>query len=124
MQTLTGANTTRYFGYNVAAAASSGANGLFIDDAAPYPDGHEFSTGLVQTGSGAGGNVSATFTGATATSGTQAFSTNTWIKGATESNRTWNVLAGRASMLGGDTNSTSVGSVTINLGAVYTIGGH
>lgn len=108
--------SAEYFGYNVAGAPTGGQ---FIDNPNPYPDGWEFGGSLVQSATtGAAGAASVTFIGNT--TGTQAFTSNTWIKGATESGGMWNVRAGQANFLGGYTNADHTGSVTLNLGAQYT----
>jgi hypothetical protein len=112
--------SAEYFGYNVAAATGA-QDGRRIDNAAPYPDGYEFGGSLIQTGTGAAGTVNVTFLGSTNTGGQpQAFSSNTWIKGATESGGMWTVRANQPSFLGGYTNATQTGSVTLDLGGFYT----
>ncbi len=109
--------TAEYFAYNVATGSAAGVRATTPG----YPSGWNFSGGLVESASGAGGNVTATFTGATTGTDTKPFATDTWIKGGTESNGAWNVLANQASILGGYTNTNMQGKLTIDLGSsLYT----
>lgn len=127
-QTTTDGNTTRnlnnvggtdnrnkYFAYNVAAVTDG-----VLYPGGNDPDGYLFTGGLVQTGTGAGGNASVTYVGATTGTNLAFNGISTWIKGATESAGNWNVQTSTASVLGGYTDATHTGSLTMNLGANYT----
>lgn len=124
-QVTTALTSPQYFGFNATGAgASTTGAGTFRDNAAPYPDGYAFAGTMVRTGTLNGVARQASFTATS--SGANPFESNMWIKGATESvptggtNGMWNVRAGQASFLGGYTNATSTGSITINFNTAVT----